>query len=104
MCCIMVINYTVGSEEGMGQSSIVSKRIPYYPGKLLKRTPFPCIIKEAPNPYVPHSKGDIVRTDHDRLYKELFQTFFADFVQLFFPEAYEAIDFGNVKFLTQDIF
>lgn len=24
------------------------------------------------------------RIDHDRLYKELFQTFFADFVQLFF--------------------
>ncbi len=44
------------------------------------------------------------RTDHDRLYKELFRTFLAEFVQLFFPEAYEAIDFTNVTFLEQELF
>ena len=53
-----------------------------------------------------HSKtGDKKpRIDHDRLYKELFENFFTDFIQLFFPEAYEAIDFGEIKFLNQKIF
>lgn len=42
--------------------------------------------------------------DHDRLYKELLQTFFQEFVELFFPEAAEAIDFNHVKFLSEEIF
>src|SRR5690625_1882543 len=44
------------------------------------------------------------RVDHDRLYKELFETFFADFMELFFPEAYEAIDLRHLSFLSQDVF
>jgi hypothetical protein len=28
--------------------------------------------------------------DHDRLFKELLETFFAEFMQLFFPNAYQA--------------
>ena len=27
------------------------------------------------------------QVDHDRLFKELLETFFAEFIQLFFPEA-----------------
>jgi hypothetical protein len=37
--------------------------------------------------------------DHDRLFKELLETFFAEFMQLFFPGAYQAIDFTHLKFL-----
>ena len=37
--------------------------------------------------------------DHDRLFKELLETFFAEFMQLFFPDAYQAIDFTHLKFL-----
>ncbi|MBC7347636.1 MAG: Rpn family recombination-promoting nuclease/putative transposase [Clostridia bacterium] len=42
--------------------------------------------------------------DHDRLFKELLETFFAAFMELFFPEASRAIDFGHVKFLQQEVF
>jgi predicted transposase/invertase (TIGR01784 family) len=42
--------------------------------------------------------------NHDRLFKELLQTFFAEFMQLFFPEAYRAIDFKHLKFLQQEVY
>lgn len=42
--------------------------------------------------------------DHDRLFKELLETFFAEFMQLFFPEASRAIDLTHIKFLQQEIF
>jgi len=42
--------------------------------------------------------------DHDRLFKELLETFFAEFMALFFPEAYRAIDFTHLKFLQQEVF
>ena len=42
--------------------------------------------------------------DHDRLFKELLETFFAEFMQLFFPDAYQAIDFTHLKFLQQEVF
>lgn len=44
------------------------------------------------------------RIDHDRLFKELLETFFVDFVELFFPKAYEAIDLEHIKFLQQELF
>lgn len=44
------------------------------------------------------------RIDHDRLFKELLENFFADFVELFFPEAHAAMDWGNIKFLQQEVF
>jgi len=42
--------------------------------------------------------------DHDRLFKELLETFFAEFIRLFFPEAGRAIDFAHIRFLQQEIF
>ncbi|PIB48381.1 transposase, partial [Pseudomonas sp. 2822-15] len=42
--------------------------------------------------------------DHDRLFKELIETFFEEFIILFFPEAYEYLDFSNVKFLSEELF
>ncbi|HCJ78641.1 MAG TPA: transposase, partial [Desulfotomaculum sp.] len=42
--------------------------------------------------------------DHDQLFKELLETFFVEFMQLFFPEAYQAIDFTHLKFLQQEVF
>ena len=42
--------------------------------------------------------------NHDRLFKELLETFFAEFMELFFPLAYEAIDFTQLRFLQQEIF
>ena len=34
--------------------------------------------------------------DHDRLFKELLETFFAEFVALFFPEVHQAIDLTHL--------
>lgn len=46
----------------------------------------------------------ITYTDHDRLFKELVQTFFQEFMEAFFPQEYTAIDFNSVKFLSQEVF
>ena len=43
-------------------------------------------------------------TDHDRLFKELIQTFFEEFIEGFFPEIYPQINFSSVKFLEQEVF
>lgn len=42
--------------------------------------------------------------DHDRLFKELIETFFEEFMLAFFPEAHEAIDFSELTFLTEEVF
>jgi predicted transposase YdaD len=41
---------------------------------------------------------------HDRLFKELIQTFFAEFMEAFFPEVARWMDFSEVEFLQQDLF
>ncbi|UZH06081.1 Rpn family recombination-promoting nuclease/putative transposase [Heyndrickxia coagulans] len=41
--------------------------------------------------------------DHDRLFKELIQTFFEEFMDAFFPEESVGIDFSHVKFLSQEL-
>jgi hypothetical protein len=43
-------------------------------------------------------------TDHDRLFKELIQTFFKEFIGAFFPLVYREINFSTVKFLDQEVF
>lgn len=42
--------------------------------------------------------------DHDRLFKELLETFFTEFMELFFPEAARSIDLIQIKFLQQELF
>jgi hypothetical protein len=42
--------------------------------------------------------------DHDRLFKELLETFFAEFIALFFPDLYQAIDLNHLNFLQQEVF
>ncbi|MCX8001973.1 MAG: Rpn family recombination-promoting nuclease/putative transposase [Anoxybacillus mongoliensis] len=42
--------------------------------------------------------------DHDRLFKELIQTFFEEFIVLFFPAMHEHIDFRHVSFLSEELF
>ena len=42
--------------------------------------------------------------DHDRLFKELIQTFFQNFIEGFFPKESCFINFSSVKFLEQDVF
>lgn len=42
--------------------------------------------------------------DHDRLFKELIQTFFWEFIELFLPEVLEYVAQDKVTFLTEEIF
>lgn len=42
--------------------------------------------------------------DHDRLFKELIQTFFEEYIEAFFPRVYTYIDFSSVTFLEQEVF
>ncbi|HYW20915.1 MAG TPA: DUF4351 domain-containing protein [Nodularia sp. (in: cyanobacteria)] len=42
--------------------------------------------------------------DHDRLFKELIQTFFWEFIELFLPEVLEYITQDSLNFLTEEIF
>ncbi|AOL34880.1 MULTISPECIES: Rpn family recombination-promoting nuclease/putative transposase [Geobacillus thermoleovorans group] len=42
--------------------------------------------------------------DHDRLFKELIQTFFEEFLLLFFPDMHEHIDFSHLSFLSEELF
>jgi hypothetical protein len=45
-----------------------------------------------------------MEVDYDRLFKELLQTFFEEFILLFFPQVHEHIDFQCVSFLSEELF
>ncbi len=45
-----------------------------------------------------------MNVDHDRLYKELLQTFFKEFMELFYPKVSAVINYGHVKFLSEEVF
>jgi hypothetical protein len=42
--------------------------------------------------------------DHDRLFKEVLQTFFLEFLHLFLPHIAEAIDPDSIEFLDKELF
>lgn len=42
--------------------------------------------------------------DHDRLFKELIQTFFWEFIELFLPEVLEYVETDSLTFLPEEIF
>ena len=42
--------------------------------------------------------------DHDRLFKELLRTFFAEFLELFLPQVAQYIEPGSLEFLDKEIF
>jgi len=48
--------------------------------------------------------GSVLAIDHDRLFKELLTTFFAEFLELFFPKLAKGLDHDSLEFLTQEHF
>src|SRR5690625_3312590 len=52
------------------------------------------ITKENPSTY----------THHDLLFKQLIQTFFEEFMEAFFPELHQEIDFKSIKYLSEEMF
>lgn len=59
-------------------------------------------VDAAPITYVLERKATYI--DHDRLFKELIQTFFQEFIEAFFPKVYDYIDFSSVTYLEQEVF
>jgi hypothetical protein len=41
---------------------------------------------------------------HDQLFKQLIHTFFAEFLELFFPEVYHSVDFTSIMPLSEELF
>lgn len=54
--------------------------------------------------YVYEDAGTSRYTDHDQLFKELLHTFFAEFLELFFPEVHKYIDFSAIRPLSEEVF
>ncbi|MEN0647917.1 Rpn family recombination-promoting nuclease/putative transposase [Caldifermentibacillus hisashii] len=54
--------------------------------------------------YVYEDAGTSRYTDHDQLFKELIHTFFAEFLELFFPEVHKYIDFSAIRPLSEEVF
>ena len=52
------------------------------------------LIKEDSKSYIPH----------DQLFKQLLRTFFAEFMEAFFPEIQEHIDFSVLKPLSEQMY
>lgn len=42
--------------------------------------------------------------NHDPLYKELIKTFFEEFLEVFFPDVHEAVDFHAVKLISEEVY
>jgi len=42
-------------------------------------------------------------TKHDILFKRLLETFFAEFIEAFFPDLYQKIDFSSLKYLSEEL-
>src|SRR5699024_2557319 len=42
-------------------------------------------------------------TKHDQLFKRLLETFFAEFIEAFFPQLHEKIDFSGLTFLSEEM-
>jgi len=50
------------------------------------------------------TRGFAMTINHDRLFKELLNTFFMDFIELFLPEMARYIDSSSLEFLDKEIF
>lgn len=52
------------------------------------------VVLEAPKQYI----------HHDQLFKQLIHTFFAEFLEVFFPDVYHHVDFTSLKPLSEEMF
>lgn len=64
-------------------------------------------MKESSMPYhtamvIREEKKEYVK--HDQIFKELINNFFAEFLDVFFPEVHEGIDFKSIKPLSEELY
>jgi predicted transposase/invertase (TIGR01784 family) len=50
-----------------------------------------------------NEKGSAKHSPHDEAFKKLLQTFFAEFIELFFPELDKLLDYSHTRFLMQEL-
>ena len=55
----------------------------------------PELIKENP--------PKLTYTKHDQLHKELIKTFFKEFIEAFFPEVHETLDFESIQPISEEV-
>lgn len=56
--------------------------------------PLASLVKESPTEYI----------RHDQLFKELIYTFFKEFLEAFFPDVHQMVDFQAIKPLSEEVF
>ena len=56
----------------------------------------PTLIKEKPL--------ESSYTKHDQLYKELIHNFFEEFIEVFFPDVYDNLNFQQIKPLSEEVY
>lgn len=54
----------------------------------------PLVVREEPRTYM----------KHDQLYKELINTFFKEFLEAFFPDVHEHLDFQTIKPISEEVY
>ncbi len=59
-------------------------------------------VAECPKPVIRKKKKKYMK--HDQLFKELIHHFFEGFLETFFPEVHEHIDFQSIKPMSEEIF
>lgn len=52
--------------------------------------------------FIQEDKNEYMK--HDQLFKELIHSFFEEFLEVFFPEIYDHIDFESIKPLSEEVF
>ena len=58
----------------------------------------------APNQQQQNQHKQKERISHDRLFKQLIETFFEEFMRCFFPDIHKQIDSTHVRFLPKEVF
>lgn len=74
-----------------------SSKFPHqYPSKDVMVLVYPLLIREKTS----HSSY----IGHDQLYKELIQTFLREFLEAFFPDVHDHLDFHSIKPISEEVY
>ena len=54
--------------------------------------------------FIKEETSNLAYTGHDQLYKELIQTFFQEFLEAFFPEVHNHLEFHVIKPMSEEVY
>ena len=78
----------------MKKDRYISSISSHFPQRMCCQMTLELLIKEDSKKYIPH----------DQLFKQLIHTFFGEFMEAFFPEVQEHIDFATLKPLSEQMY